>query len=122
MAQNELALLVLLALNVNLYFVAYLQLRVVTELCCRYNTVRLVAYVNNYLAFVNRNNGTLYYLVVLDSGKGLVVLLDFFFVLFALLLCFIGIPVEVLERKIFCHVGTIKGLNNVNYRIIVSPK
>ena len=105
--QYELAFLVLLALNVNLYFVAYLQLRVVTELGCRDDTVRLVAYVDNYLAFVDTDNGSLYYLVVLDSGKGFVVLLDFFFVLFALLLCFIGIPVEVLERKIFCHVGRI---------------
>ncbi len=103
--KHELALLVLLALDINLYLVAYLEVGIVTELCCRYDTVRLVAYVHYDLAFVDRDNCTFYNLLVLDGVKSVVVLFDFFFVFCALLLCFIGIPVEVLERKIFCHCG-----------------
>ena len=115
MREYELTLLVLLGLNEHLYFVAHFELRVVTELSRRNDTVRLVTNVNNYLAFVDGNNGTLNYLIVLDSIQGLVVLLNFCFVLFALLLCFIGIPVEVLERKIFCHEKKFVRSNFRNY-------
>ena len=103
------ALLVLLALDVDFYFVAYFELGVVTELSSRNDTVRLVTYVDNNFAFVDTDDRTLNDFVVLDGAQGVIILLDFFFVFCALLLCFIGIPVEVLERKIFCHVGRMFG-------------
>ena len=112
MRQYELTLLVLLALDVNFYFVAYFELRVVAELSCRNNTVRFVAYVYYYFTFVDADDSTLNDFVVLDGAQGVIILLDFFFVFCALLLCFIGIPVEVLERKIFCHCGRIDFCGN----------
>ncbi len=102
--KNELSFFVLLALDVDFYFVAYLEVRVVTELRSRNDTVGFVTYVDNYLTLVDTDDSTLNDFVVLDGAQRVVILLDFFFVFCALLLCFIGIPVEVLERKIFCHV------------------
>ena len=64
MREYELTLLVLLVLNVNLYLVAYLELRVVTELRSGDDTVALVTDVNDYLLLVYRNYGTLYHLVL----------------------------------------------------------
>ncbi len=109
--QYELTLLVLLALDVDFYLVAYLQVRIVTELGGRNDTVRLVADINNYLALVDGDNRTFYDFIVLDGIQGFVVLVDFFFVFCALLFFLVGIPVEVLERWIFCHslVETICG-------------
>ena len=94
-----------MALDEYLHFVAYFQVGVVAELSSGHDAVALVAYVHYYFAFVNRHYSTFHYLIVLDGVEGVVVLLGFYFVFAALLFCFIGIPVEVLERKIFCHDG-----------------
>ena len=64
--EDELTALVLYRLYINLYLVANLQLRVVTELRCCDNALALVADVYDYLALVDLGNGTLYGLTYSD--------------------------------------------------------
>ena len=105
--EDELSVLVFLILDVNLYFVADLEFGIVAELGSRNNAVGLVSDTDNNVTFVDSLNCTFHYFAGLDGVEGFVVLIDQFFVLFALSFSFKGIPVEVLERKIFCHCGRI---------------
>ena len=89
-----------MALDVNLYLVANLQIRVVTELGHGNNAVRLEADVDYNLAFVHSCNGTHHHLFVFYGVQGLVIR---FYELFLALLTIriailIGVPVEVLNR------------------------
>ena len=60
MREDELTALVLYRLNINLNLVAYLQLRVVTELRCSDNALALVADIYDNLALVYLSYSTLY--------------------------------------------------------------
>ena len=73
MREDQLTFLVLCTLNVNLYLVADLQIRVVAEFRSGDDTVALVADVDNYLLLVNRDYCALYYLMVGNLVQGFVV-------------------------------------------------
>ena len=62
--QNQLALLVLLVLNVNFNLVTYLEVGVVAEFRSRNDTIALVTDVNDNLFLVSRDYGTFYYLML----------------------------------------------------------
>ncbi len=96
-AEYELTVLVLLALDIDLYLVADLEVRIVAELGSGDDTVGLVADIDYDFAFVDGCNSTLYDFVVFDSTQGVVILFEGFFVLCAFRLFLVGIPVEVLE-------------------------
>ena len=96
MRENQLTLLVLLALNVDLYLVARLQIRVITELCCRNDTIALVADVDDYLFLVDGDNCSLDNLVLLNLLQSLVVgLLLVFFAGFNFTAILELVPVEI---------------------------
>lgn len=71
--QNELTALVFLILYVNVYFVAYLQVGIVAELRSGDDTIALVTNVDHYLFLINRDNGTLDYLVLLNLVQRVIV-------------------------------------------------
>ena len=95
--ENELTILVFLVFDVNLNLVANLEIRIIAELSCRHDTVGLVANTDYNVTFVDSLNCTFHYFACLDGVECFVVLIDQFFVLFALSLSFKSIPVEVLE-------------------------
>ena len=64
MREDELALLVLLVLNVHLNGVTYLQVGVVAEFAGRYDTIALEADVHHYLALVHCDYGAINHVVV----------------------------------------------------------
>ena len=95
----QLTVLVLLALNIDLYLVADLEIGVVAELRCGNDTIALVADVDNDFLLVDGDNGTLNHLVLLDLVQGLVVGLgQFAFAIASLGTALKLVPVEVVQR------------------------
>ena len=73
MRENELTLLVLLVLNIDFHLVANLQVGIVAELRGGDDAIALVTDVDNNLFLVDRDNGTLYNLMLLNLVESLVV-------------------------------------------------
>ena len=73
--ENELSALVLLVLHVDFNLVAYLEVRVVTELGSGDDAVALVADVDDYFLLVDGDDGAFHHLVFLDLVERLVVCL-----------------------------------------------
>ena len=71
--ENELTLLVLLVLNIDFHLVANLQVGIVAELRGGDDAIALVTDVDNNLFLVDRDNGTLYNLMLLNLVESLVV-------------------------------------------------
>ena len=97
--KDELALAVLCGLNVNFYFVAYLEVGVVTELGSGDDAFALVTDVDDDLSLGDGGDGTLNDVILDDLGEGLVVSgLDFGFVLAAIEVsaAFEFVPVELI--------------------------
>ena len=71
--KNQLAFLVFLVFYVNLNLVTDLQIWIVTEFRSRNDTIALVTDVNNHFFLVERDNSTLYNLVLLNLVQGFVI-------------------------------------------------
>ena len=69
----QLTLLVLLVFHIDFHLVANLQVGVVTELGSGDDTIALVADVDDYFLLVDGDDGTFYYLVLLNLVEGLIV-------------------------------------------------
>ena len=92
----QLTVLVLLALDIDLYLIADLEIGVVAELRCGNDTIALVADVDNDFLLVDGDNGTL---VLLDLVQSLVVGLgQFAFAIASLGTALKLVPVEVVQR------------------------
>ena len=95
----QLTILVLLALDIDLYLIADLEIGVVAELRCGNDTIALVADVDNDFLLVDGDNGTLNHLVLLDLVQSLVVGLgQFAFAIASLGTALKLVPVEVVQR------------------------
>lgn len=95
----QLTVLVLLALDIDLYLIADLEIGVVAELRCGDDTIALVADVDNDFLLVDGDNGTLNHLVLLNLVQGLVVGLgQFAFAIASLGTALKLVPVEVVQR------------------------
>ena len=95
----QLTVLVLLALDIDLYLIADLEIGVVAELRCGNDTIALVADVDNDFLLVDGDNGTLNHLVLLNLVQGLVVGLgQFAFAIASLGTALKLVPVEVVQR------------------------
>ncbi len=94
---DKLSLAVFCRLDENLYLVAYLEVRIVTELGCGDDTFALCADVDNNFALVDGGNDTFNNLIFSDLGEGLLVLGDGFIPL-GCIYAFIlkGFPVKIL--------------------------
>ena len=71
--KNQLAFLVFLVFYVNLNLVTDLQIWIVTEFRSRNDTIALVTDVNNHFFLVERDNSTLYNLMLLNLVQGFVI-------------------------------------------------
>ena len=99
MRKYQLAFLVLSGLHIDLYYVALFQVGVVAELCSGDDTVALVANVDYHFFFVNRDDFTLYNLVVGHLVQSLVVgLVKLFLADVGHGAIFKLVPVEILQR------------------------
>ena len=101
--QDKLALLVFLIFDEHFHNVAHLDVGIVAEFVHGDDTVGLVADVNHSLTFVQGDDGTFDYVLVFDGVERFIVGLGKLLArLLALVIAvFVGIPVEIGDRRVF---------------------